>query len=179
MPAMLEDPTSPPIPRIQQPPAFAPKHVVLKDGTTKATIISFTSLSQAPSSLVSYLCPQLAAEIEAGDTYPMLDPMPLSSFGPYWFQNFAAVMLLGEIGSVEEVTRMEGVDWEKSCLGSFYVKPNYPGRSNHICNAGFLVTTARRGVGVGKVLGRCYLEWAPLLVRLPRCLTYPDSYVKR
>ncbi len=50
------------------------------------------------------------------------------------------------------------------CLGSFYIKPNYPGRSSHVCNAGFLVTEKARNRGVGMVLGRQYLEWAPKLV---------------
>ena len=96
----------------------------------------------------------------------MMIPMPLSSFGPYWFQNFAAVMLLGEIGSVEDVVRMDQrrTNWEKVCLGSFYIKPNYPGRSSHVCNGGFLVTDAARNRGVGRLMGEGYLEWAPKLV---------------
>ena len=97
----------------------------------------------------------------------MMVPMPLSSFGPYWFQNFGAVMLLGDIGSVEDVVRMEQrrTNWEKTCLGSFYIKPNYPGRSSHVCNGGFLVTDAARNRGVGRLMGEGYLEWAPKLVR--------------
>lgn len=163
MPAMLEDPTSPPIPPLQHnPPTFTPKHIVLKDGTTKATLLPFTSLSQAPPSLVSHLCTQLALEIQAGDTYPMTDPMPLEKFGPYWFQNFAAVMLAGEINSVDDIDA--DADWSQICLGSFYIKPNYPGRSSHVCNAGFLVTQAKRNCGVGKIMGKAYLEWAPRLV---------------
>ncbi|KAL8870210.1 MAG: hypothetical protein Q9174_003694, partial [Haloplaca sp. 1 TL-2023] len=63
--------------------------------------------------------------------------MPLSTFGPYWFQNFAAIMVLGQVNSIEEVSGPDsrGVNWGEVCLGSFYVKPNYPG----------------------------YLEWAPKL----------------
>ena len=59
-------------------------------------------------------------------------------------------MIIGELDSVEEVTQMEerGVDWARECLGSFYVKPNYPGRSSHVCNGGFLVTDAARNRGV-------------------------------
>lgn len=56
-----------------------------------------------------------------------------------------------------------GVDWTKECLGSFYVKPNYPGRSSHVCNGGFLVTDAARNRGVGRLMGECYLDWAPKL----------------
>lgn len=59
----------------------------------------------------------------------MISPMPISTFGPYWFQSFAAIMILGEVESVEHVVELEtrGVDWGQVCLGSFYVKPNYPG----------------------------------------------------
>lgn len=74
-------------------------------------------------------------------------------------------MIMGEVDTVEEVTRMEqrGVDWTRECLGSFYVKPNYPGRSSHVCNGGFLVTDAARNRGVGRLMGECYLDWAPKL----------------
>jgi len=44
-------------------------------------------------------------------------------------------------------------------------QPNYPGRSSHICNAGFLVHESARGQGVGRILGEAYLKWAPELVR--------------
>lgn len=100
----------------------------------------------------------------------MLEALPLSAFGAYWFGVFGAVMLAGEVsGGVEEAVRglaEGGARWEDLCLGSFYVKPNYPGRSSHVCNAGFLVSKAARGKGVGKALGRQYLEWAPKLVGL-------------
>jgi len=89
--------------------------------------------------------------------------MSVETFGKYWFQNFGAVMLLGEVNDVQA---LEGrVDWEKACMGSFYVKPNYPGRSSHVCNGGFLVTDAARNRGVGRLMGEGYLEWAPQLVR--------------
>ncbi|KAK4691045.1 hypothetical protein P7C71_g5875, partial [Lecanoromycetidae sp. Uapishka_2] len=91
------------------------------------------------------------------------DPQIPDSIRPR--QNFGAIMLLGEVSSVEDVVRMEenGVKWEEVCLGSFYVKPNYPGRSSHVCNGGFLVTEAARNRGVGRLMGEGYLEWAPRL----------------
>ncbi|OSS44620.1 hypothetical protein B5807_10705 [Epicoccum nigrum] len=163
MPAMLDDPTSPPILHKLDKAAhsFTPEHVTLKDGSN-ATILPFTSLSQVPASLVAFLHAQLSAEIEAGDTYPMLDALPLESFGPYWFGVFGAVMLEGEHKSSEDVRDLDA-DWSRVCLGSFYTKPNYPGRSSHVCNAGFLVTSAARNKGVGKQLGKQYLKWAPKL----------------
>ena len=164
MPAMLDDPTSPPILRKVDKEAhkFTPEHVTLKNGST-ATILPFTSLDQVPPSLVAFLHAQFSAEIEGGDTYPMLDALSLEAFSPYWFGVFAAVMLEGDFNNSEEVKDLDA-DWSKICLGSFYTKPNYPGRSSHVCNAGFLVTSAARNKGVGKLLGKQYLKWAPKLV---------------
>ena len=176
MPAMLDYPTAPaiyrvsgespyPVPFGPLPSDIAPKQVTLRDRITTATLVPFSSPDQAPPKLTSYLCDLLGREIEKGDTYPMMDALPFESFGPYWFANFAAIMIMGEINHVEEVTAMEeeGVDWNKQCLGGFYIKPNYPGRSSHVCNGGFLVTDAARNRGVGRLMGEGYLEWAPKL----------------
>lgn len=177
MPAMLDDPTSPTIYRVSGNPPFptasynplpediAIKQVTLRDRITIATLIPFSSPQQVPEKLAAYLCNLLNHEIELGNTYPMLDPIALSAFTPYWFANFGAVMLFGEIESHAELMAMEarGVDWSRQCLGSFYVKPNYPGRSSHVCNGGFLVTDSARNRGVGRLMGECYLDWAPKL----------------
>jgi GNAT superfamily N-acetyltransferase len=175
MPAMLDDPTSPPIYRVSGAPPFPdpqeehpdlpfdiiPRQVTLRDRVTIATIIPFSSQHQVPASLLAYLSDQLNKEIEGGDTYPMMDGLPYDRFASYWFQNFGAVMLLGNIESAEDVSPDK--DWATQCLGSFYIKPNYPGRSSHVCNAGFLVTEAARNKGVGRLLGEQYIEWAPKL----------------
>ena len=115
---------------------------------------------------MEYLASQLNVEIEKGDTYPMVNTMTTASFGAYWFQNFGAIMVQGAVAECEQLGRMEkeGAKWEELCLGSFYVKPNYPGRSSHVCNAGFLVTPPARNKGVGRLMGEMYLEWAPKLV---------------
>ena len=178
MPAMLDDPTAPlvyrssgpgpyPSPENPQiPSSIFPKPVTLRDRVTIATLIPFFSPDDVPKRLLSLLCDNLNQEIEGGDTYPMINTLPLETFGSYWFGNFGAVMIQGDIGGIEAVNEMErsGADWAKICLGSFYVKPNYPGRSSHVCNAGFIVTTAARNKGVGKSMGQCYLDWAPQLV---------------
>jgi GNAT superfamily N-acetyltransferase len=123
--------------------------------------VPFASRHQVPESLLRYLSDQFSKEIEGGDTYPMLEPMPYDKFASYWFQNFAGIMLLGHLEGAADV--VEGKDWSKECLGTFYIKPNYPGRSSHICNAGFIVTDASRNRGVGRLMGETYLEWAPKL----------------
>lgn len=187
---MLDDPTSPPLTRVSGPlpypvpgtpylpPSIVPRQVTLRDRVTIATLLPFSSPLQVPPSLLAYLSDQLNREIEKGDTYPMVDALPVEAFGRYWFQGFGAVMVLGEVGGIEELVGgggngrgagpgaqgANGVDWSRVCLGSFYVKPNYPGRSSHVCNGGFLVTDAARNKGVGRLMGEGYLEWAPRLV---------------
>ncbi|MCJ1286211.1 hypothetical protein MMC26_005556 [Xylographa opegraphella] len=178
MPAMLDDPLAPPLTRSSGPapfptpgvpflpPTIIPRQVTLRDRITIATLLPFSSPEQVPPTLLAYLSDQLNREIEKGDTYPMLTPIPLSVFGGYWFGAFGAVMVLGPVESVQELSMWERsgrVDWARVCLGSFYVKPNYPGRSSHVCNGGFLVTDNERNKGVGRLMGEGYLEWAPKL----------------
>ncbi|KAF2765576.1 hypothetical protein EJ03DRAFT_338962 [Teratosphaeria nubilosa] len=175
-PAMLDDPSAPPIYRVSGMPPYPtpygplpaeiiPRQVTLRDRITIATLIPFSSPAQVPPRLTAYLSELLNREIEKGDTYPMMDGMAVSRFGEYWFSNFGAVMVLGDVQSADEVIAMEnrGADWNKECLGSLYIKPNYPGRSSHVCSGDFLVTDAARNRGVGRFMGEGYLEWAPKL----------------
>lgn len=55
---------------------------------------------------------------------------------------------------------LESLDWEKSLACFYYIKPNYPGRSSHICNAGFVVPDWNRGLGLGGLAGRSFLNYA-------------------
>ncbi len=173
---MLDDPSAPLRHRRSgEPPYLAPfsplpigivsRQVTLRDRTTSATLIPFSSPHQVPQSLLLYLCTQMNQEIEKGDTYPMLDAFSPVEFGPYWFANFGAVMIRGDAQRAHELMLADDGEsnWEKDCLGSFYIKPNYPGRSSHICNAGFLVCDASRNRGVGRVMGEVYIDWAPKL----------------
>ncbi|CAI4214722.1 unnamed protein product [Parascedosporium putredinis] len=149
------DPANPALP-----PGVEMYEVTLRDRQTVATIVPFASYEQVPQSLLAYLSDQLNKEIEGGDTYPMMETMSAEKFAHYWFQNFGAIMLLGSIEDIAKADA-EKKDWVKACLGSFYIKPNYPGRSSHVCNAGFLVTDLARNRGVGRLMGEAYLDWAP------------------
>ncbi|KAI9367214.1 hypothetical protein BJX61DRAFT_337644 [Aspergillus egyptiacus] len=143
---------------------IAPRQVTLRDRVTVATLVPFHSASQVPRSLIVYLSGQLNREIDKGDTYAMVDPIPVVHFAPYWFSNFGAIMLIGDIKDVQDVQNMDGnVNWSKACLGSFNIRPNYPGRSSHVCNGMFLVTDAARNKGVGRLMGEAYLDWATRL----------------
>lgn len=167
MPAIIDDPASGPIPSPSSTlsDTTKPRLITLRNGQT-ATILPFRSQAAVPPQLLAHLSKIFNAEIEAGDTYPMLTGMPLESFSSYWLQNFAAIMVLGDFSSTfysEFTSAMESANVDQICLGTFYVKPNYPGRSSHICNAGFLVSPSHRGIGVGRLLGEAYLDYAPKL----------------
>lgn len=169
----MDDPADPTLYRLISQPSFLdpnnddlpsdilPRQVTLRDRQTVATIVPFSSPRLVPNSLLAYLCDQFNREIEGGDTYPMTDPFTIDHFADYWFRTFGAIMLLGSIDSAHDV--VEGKDWSSHCLGSFFIRPNYPGRSSHVCNGSFLVTDASRNRGVGRLMGEAYLDWAPRL----------------
>ncbi|KAI8454545.1 hypothetical protein BY996DRAFT_7088007 [Phakopsora pachyrhizi] len=48
-------------------------------------------------------------------------------------------------------------------VGMHYIKPNYPGRSSHLCNGGFVVDPRYRGYRFGKALAKSFLHYAPKL----------------
>lgn len=90
MSAIPDDPTAPAIYRVSgDPPYPVPygslphditfRQVTLRDRITIATIIPFSSPHEVPPKLMAYLCDILNREIEKGDTYPMIEPLPLTS----------------------------------------------------------------------------------------------------
>lgn len=132
--------------------------VLLKDGETTATIYPIQNAEELPPGLLAFLCDELNMEIERGDTISFFDTLHILNFQNYWFGAFAGVMVLGDSAQLEGPKQ-----WEKECLGTFFVKPNYPGRASHICTAGFLVNAGIRGKGIGRTLADCFLQWAPRL----------------
>lgn len=45
-------------------------------------------------------------------------------------------------------------------LGIFYVKPNFPGRCDHVCNGGFVTEESSRRRGVGRLMAECFFRAA-------------------
>ncbi|KAJ5669689.1 hypothetical protein N7462_010759 [Penicillium macrosclerotiorum] len=167
MPALLEDPSTripPPPAHTSAAPTMQPRSTTLpKAASAGMTLYPVTGgPSSIPQDLIKFLHAEFSAEISRGATYPMEQPMALEQFADYWFGTFAIVAVLDEGAGAGEGL-CEGRDWAKVCLGTFYIKPNYPGRCSHICNAGFITTVAARGKGVGYAMGEAYLEFAPKL----------------
>ncbi|KAI9203161.1 acyl-CoA N-acyltransferase [Polychytrium aggregatum] len=117
----------------------------LKDGA--AVRIERVDAVSAHAALIPELRQLLNYEIEQGNTYPQEEPLDPTTFEAY-FLSYDAFVALDEAGSL---------------LGTFYVKPNFPGRCSHICNGGFLTHMDHRGRGVGKVMGRAFVKIAPSL----------------
>ncbi|KZV74019.1 hypothetical protein PENSPDRAFT_749698 [Peniophora sp. CONT] len=127
--------------------------------------------------LIDYTYSTFAAEIESGLTYPQEvaygEKYSREAFEGY-FWGADVLLAIGATedeanaangatieGGIEEAR--QGRSWEDCLVGFYYVKPNYPGRSSHICNAGFMITPAHRQFGYGKVLGGSYLHYGPAL----------------
>jgi hypothetical protein len=60
--------------------------------------------------------------------------------------------------SSAEISLPNGSD---SYAFAYYIKPNYPGRSSHLCNGGFMVPSPSRGLGLGRIAARSFLFYAP------------------
>ncbi|XP_060068568.1 uncharacterized protein LOC132548707 [Ylistrum balloti] len=80
---------------------------------------------------------------EEGNSYPQEDLANVDDFRSYYLSH--DVFVCRDVNTAE-------------VLGSFYVKPNFPGRCSHICNAGFAVLKSARGLGVGKFMVGHYLQ---------------------
>ncbi len=81
-----------------------------------------------------------AAVVAAGEGYPQVPgPLSVDEFDDYWLAHKSLVV----------VARHEG-----RLAGSYYLKPNFPGRAAHIANAGYFVVPELRGQGMGEALVR-------------------------
>jgi len=123
-------------------PKRLPIFTKLKDGTEiEIDRLSDSKEYEKDSDIVRSI---LNHEIEEGISYPQEDTLSADDFRAYFLSAEAFVARKCATGEI---------------MGSFYIKPNYPGRCNHICNGGFLVAEPFRKLGLGKVMGKnfCYL----------------------
>ncbi|KAK7057547.1 alternative cyclin Pcl12 [Favolaschia claudopus] len=121
--------------------------------------------------LVDYLGVVMAKEIEDGRTYPQ-ETMSADAFETYFFSGdvFVAIIYSGTSGHEDGTQATSTIDearqqrsWEECLAGFYYIKPNYPGRSSHICNGGFVVPPIQRAKGYGTALAKSYVHYAPRL----------------
>lgn len=86
--------------------------------------------------------------VEAGEGYPHHPPLTRSDHDALWRSPVATVT----------VARLDG-----RLVGAYYLKPNYAGRAAHIANAGYVVDSSARGLGLGRRLVLHSIEAAPRL----------------
>ncbi|SOV03009.1 related to l-azetidine-2-carboxylic acid acetyltransferase [Ustilago sp. UG-2017a] len=132
-----------------------------------------------PRALTEYLASVFNDELERGITYPQQGPMQLSEFEGYFlgydllvgfFLSSSQLSALSstavpeeglEVSDVSSLPDLSSLEYTTQVGGYYYIKPNYPGRSSHLCNAGFVVPPTGRGLGLGGVLGRSFLHFGP------------------
>ncbi|KAG7091092.1 hypothetical protein E1B28_010147 [Marasmius oreades] len=126
--------------------------------------------------LIEYLGAVFAKEVEDGRTYPQEGPVDLESFQTYFFAADVLLAIKQDHERSIEMPYSDGAEiaigieqarqqrrWDECVAGFYYIKPNYPGRSSHICNGGFVVPLSHRGSGFGTLLAKSYLYYAPKL----------------
>jgi len=126
-----------------------------------------------PHELASLLHTIFNDVVQEGKTYPQDEPLSEAAFESYYLANdlFLGVLAPSEVhvplDGMEDTRTLDecraGRSWQACVAGMYYVKPNYPGRSSHNCNAGFIVAPQHRGLRLGFALGQSYLHFAPLL----------------
>jgi hypothetical protein len=105
------------------------------ENTTKSNkLVSVHSLttilqqSEDESKLLSYLQSLLNKEIEFGNTYPQKFPLNSSEFKNYFLSGDVFIVIKG--GKAETIDLYDNL--EENLLGTFYIKPNFPGRCSHV-----------------------------------------------
>lgn len=95
----------------------------------------------------------LNATVMAEVTYPQDTPLSVEDFASYWLKGDAFVVRLFQEAN-------SGSPLPSKVVAAFYIKPNFPGRCRHICNAGFIVAPEVRGQGLGRLMGAAMLDLA-------------------
>lgn len=131
-----------------------------KTGET-VTVIRAHGPDEVPDGLLDMCHDEFNYIIEEGRTYAHYQPMDKREFLNYLFDHFAAIWIQGDY--TEDMASQPKEFWKSKYLGYFYIKPNYIGRCSHVCNGGFAVYHEIRGKGLGKEMGRKFLELAPKL----------------
>ncbi|TDL23011.1 hypothetical protein BD410DRAFT_787821 [Rickenella mellea] len=160
-----------------------------KNSASRFISIHHLRLSTATSpGFIEHLHREFAEEVARGTSYPQEtregETLSREAFEAYFFAESVIVGIVHEgdllgLSNEKDTTEIEGMQmkevvissedaraeraWEECVAGFYYVKPNYPGRSSHICNAGFITPSAQRGRGYGHVMARSFLYYAPRL----------------
>ena len=84
--------------------------------------------------------------IEEGRSWPFETPLNRDQFCQYFMSGCALVVRHSDEGII---------------VGCFYVKPNFPARSSHVANGGFITNPLWRRRGIGTLMGEIFVRVAP------------------
>ncbi len=90
--------------------------------------------------------------VDEGTSFPHEQMPSDEDFQAYWF---------GGCGTALASVQTKTGPW--ALAGAYYLKANWPGRSSHIANAGFMVAPEWRRKGLGRLLGETMLDHARAL----------------
>ncbi|CAG8652000.1 13513_t:CDS:2, partial [Cetraspora pellucida] len=124
---------------------------------TNQPILITSVTTNSPLSLINHLHKIFNDIIEEGTTYPQEFSLDYDGFINLFLSHNTFIALK------DDDNENNKENWEDKVMGMFYIKPNYPGRCSHICNAGFVVPFKFRNLGVGKIMAESFLLFAPLL----------------
>lgn len=82
--------------------------------------------------------------IAEGTSYPQTLPYSFEEFLNYFFPQNSKVIICK--------------DKNNKITGGFYIKPNFPGKSSHIANCGYIVKKEYRGQKIGFHLGKYSID---------------------
>eukprot|EP00957_Ditylum_brightwellii_P071244 5415441-Ditylum_brightwellii.AAC.1 len=107
--------------------------------------------------------------IEEGRAWPFEPTFPTEeSYRSYYLSHAAFVVRCVVDNDASELDKSSSPT-HGEVMGTFYVKPNFPGRCSHVCNGGFITDPKFRGSGVGRLMGSSFLA-------LARDLQYKSAY---
>ncbi|KZO97328.1 acyl-CoA N-acyltransferase [Calocera viscosa TUFC12733] len=116
-----------------------------------------------PDALFEHLHTLFNSILDEGRTYPQEFELSGQAFEDYYFGEIADAWVRRDVEKIEDILGKDVKEYKEHVVGMYYVKPNYPGRSSHCCNGGFIVDPSHRGAGYGYILGMSYLQFAPRL----------------
>lgn len=126
-------------------PSQFPVETQLKDGTP----IELALAGDRDWPTLARLYDRIVAE---GTSYPHDHPLTEDEFQDYWVKGKRTIV------AYKRPRPTAG-----EMLGAFYLKPNWPGRAQHVANAGFIVAPEWRNRGLGWLLGAVMLDDARAL----------------
>jgi GNAT superfamily N-acetyltransferase len=94
------------------------------------------------------------AIVEHGHSYPLRGALTDAQFAAYFTSHDTFVLRLAVPRASDQTECGGRYNFGRALVGCVHIKPNFPGRCDHICNGAFLVVPAWQRCGAAMLLGR-------------------------